>query len=400
MNVKKSLRKSYANFRGVSINRKLVVFESDDWGSVVLPNNSTREKLIGHGLPLDNNRYNVLDKLEEPADLESLFDVLSAHRDINGNYVSFSPAVLSANPDFEAIKENAFNDYTYETLDKTYSRLGRETKMRELWSQGIDSNIFYPQFHGREHLHPLRYLKAIKNLSYERIAFDYSAIPGHDLYSGKENIPYRAAFDYYTLEEKLYIESELSNSLDTFEKVWGFRARSFVASQAIRGEHINRFLKQGGVEFHQGGQRIIPHMDRRSNKRLEEKYWGKKDDEGLIHWRRNVTFEPSKSGTIDHVSEALAEIGNAFMFGKPAVINTHRINFIGGMSEENRKSSLKMLNELISKALSKWPDLEFVNSEQLGEILLGSLGNKKEISIPKPLGQEPKEFGSLRVNHD
>ena len=62
---------------------------------------------------------------------------------------------------------------------------------------------------------------------------------------------------------------------------------------------------------------------------------------------------------------ALAEIKMAFSNNKPAIISTHRLNFIGSLVEKNRNNGLKLLQELLLKVILKWPDIVFMSSDEL-----------------------------------
>jgi hypothetical protein len=54
---------------------------------------------------------------------------------------------------------------------------------------------------------------------------------------------------------------------------------------------------------------------------------------------------------------------------KPAIICTHRINYVGYIDSSNRDSNLKKLNDLLIAILKKWPETEFMNSVTLGELI-------------------------------
>jgi hypothetical protein len=66
----------------------------------------------------------------------------------------------------------------------------------------------------------------------------------------------------------------------------------------------------------------------------------------------------------------LREIEIAFRCGKPAVINSHRINFTSRISKEHRDLSLRSLDDLLSKIVKKYPKVEFLNSEQLAKVMM------------------------------
>ena len=87
---------------------------------------------------------------------------------------------------------------------------------------------------------------------------------------------------------------------------------------------------------------------------------------------RNVHFEPSSDRHKDWVSDTLRDIDLAFRLRKPAVISTHRVNFMGGLSTENRDRGLSSLKSLLSEMLKRWPDIEFLDAVELGDAMSAS----------------------------
>ena len=47
----------------------------------------------------------------------------------------------------------------------------------------------------------------------------------------------------------------------------------------------------------------------------------------------------------------------------------HRLNFMGSLVEQNRTDNLKLFEKLITKLLLKWPDIEFMTSTELGDLI-------------------------------
>jgi len=85
---------------------------------------------------------------------------------------------------------------------------------------------------------------------------------------------------------------------------------------------------------------------------------------------RNAIFEPALLDSADDpVRNCLKDISIAFRMKKPAVICTHRLNYVGFLDENNRDKNLKMLQELLDSILEKWPEVEFMNSVQLGLLI-------------------------------
>ena len=54
---------------------------------------------------------------------------------------------------------------------------------------------------------------------------------------------------------------------------------------------------------------------------------------------------------------------------KPATIITHRVNYIGFLETGNRNQNLNLLKILIQTILKKWPEVEFMTSPELGQII-------------------------------
>lgn len=84
---------------------------------------------------------------------------------------------------------------------------------------------------------------------------------------------------------------------------------------------------------------------------------------------RNCLFEPSEffDGNREIALErCLFQIGDAFAHGKPAVISTHRENYIGTIFPENSATNLRLLDRLLQTILRRWPDVKFITSDALG----------------------------------
>ena len=87
-----------------------------------------------------------------------------------------------------------------------------------------------------------------------------------------------------------------------------------------------------------------------------------------INITRNGHFEQVDPGH-DWVNECLVEIDSAFKFHKPCVISSHRVNYIGVINEKNADEGLRKLDELLKEIIKKWPDVEFLTSTELGDII-------------------------------
>jgi len=86
---------------------------------------------------------------------------------------------------------------------------------------------------------------------------------------------------------------------------------------------------------------------------------------GQVYSVRNVCFEPYEDVSRDWVGLALWEIHQAFLFRRPAVVTTHRINYVGGMDLEHRDRNLRLLDELLAHIRKTWPEVQFISSDEL-----------------------------------
>ena len=85
---------------------------------------------------------------------------------------------------------------------------------------------------------------------------------------------------------------------------------------------------------------------------------------------RNCFFEPTLvKNSSNIVNQTLKEIEIAFRWDKPAIISSHRVNYIGSLDIQNRVRNAIKLDELIGNILKKWPDVEFMTSVELGVLI-------------------------------
>ena len=361
--LKSKIRGNIFNSRGWKTNRKLLVIESDDWGSIRMPSKKVYHEFIKKGLGVENSLYNKFDSLASEEDLKALFDTLNSFQDIKGNPLVITANTVVANPDFNKIKKNNFEKYEYEPFTETLKKYPEHTNAFSLWQKGMDAKIFVPQFHAREHLNMALWMHALQSkddiLSF---TFDHNTN-----YSGKSDYSFMEAFDFERKEELESLKLILFDGLDLFEKIFGFRSKSFIAPCYIWHPELEATLKEGGVEYIQGmREQLIPTEGHFKYIKLKHNL-GDSNNLGQIYLTRNASFEPSSIEGMDWVNYCFNQIETAFAWNKPAIITSHRVNYIGYLDKNNRERSLKLLTALIEKVQKKWPVVEFLSSDQLGD---------------------------------
>ena len=357
------------NIPGWRTNRKLVVIESDDWGSIRMPSRKVYDTLVKEGIPLDYSTYNRYDSLASEEDLAALFEVLHSFKDINGNPVKITANTIVANPDFEKIENSGFKEYHFEKFTETLQRYPAHQNSFSLWKEGIAARIFKPQFHGREHIHVPRWMKSLQQEdSVARKIFKYGM---YDLSIGLERSEssFMEALQIDSEEDFGFQQKYISEGLELFEEIFGFQSKTFIAPCYVWHTKLNETLKDGGVQALQGSwYQLEPNVHDNSLKKIFH-YIGEKNKNNQLYFTRNVFFEPSEIKLEDWGKEVLHKMKIAFRVKKPAIIQAHRMNFIGFIDKSNRQRNLTLFSEVLRKIQQTWPEVEFISSDELSDIL-------------------------------
>jgi len=367
-----NLKRNLSNLPGWRTNRHIIVIESDDWGSIRMSSKENFESLKKGGLNVDKDHYNSNDALESNSDLELLMELLSKHKDAHGKNVVFTGVNVVANPNFNKIKENGFSKYEYELFTDTCKSYPKHDRVYDLWKEGIEQRLLVPEFHGREHLNVQRWMKALqKGCKATHLAFEYGVTGISSGINGEQIEGYQAAFDIDYLEDVNYQKEVLQTGLNYFEELYGYRATFFVPPNGPFNNSLETVVKNEGINYLSTGKIQLEPLGNNQFKK-HFRYLGKKNNDGLIYMTRNAFFEPNSwehSQSKDWVNDCLKEIEIAFRWRKPVTISSHRTNYIGWINPENRSNGLNKLNELLKRILKKWPDVEFMTSSELGNLM-------------------------------
>lgn len=374
--IKRQLSNHLVNVPGWTTARKIVVLESDDWGSIRMPSVAAYNNLLKAGIAVNKSPYCLYDNLCSVNDLEALFSILQKHKDSAGNAALLTANVVVANPDFDAIKASDYQVYSYETIDQTFSRFFPNEKPLEMWKEGIDRKLFLPQFHGREHINVALWLEKLqqKDVVFCK-AFDEKCWGiSNDIFSNSTK-SVQASFDYTRPEELDFMKDSIIDGLQIFRKLFGFSSESFIPNNYIWPVELNETLQQNNVRVMQGMKyQLLPKKFGETKRKKTRRYNGQLvgNHNPILQTVRNVQFEPSLLRPNDKeqaVSRCLQQIQTAFLWKKPAIISTHRINFCGTLSEENRSSNLKLFDLLIGEITQRWPEVEFMTTVELSRII-------------------------------
>jgi len=360
------------NAIGPKTKRKIVVFSVDDYGNVRLNSNAARTSLDQAGMKI-YSRFDLLDTLETTQDLRELYAVLSSVKDMNGRHAVFTTFALPCNIDFEKMADENYERFHYERLPETYKKLSIQQRNAyegawQMWQEGIAKGLMKPQFHGREHVNLTIFneklkrrdaalLTALKNRSFTSISDEEYPT----MYS-------TAAFDFWDPKENEQFIHTITDGLEQFEKVYGYRSNYFTPPVYNIHHSLYKTLKQNGVEYIDLGLVRKEHLGFGKYK-TEFNYTGKKANDGLMIVVRNVVFEPTEERGRDWVAFTMNQIETAFRWNKPAIISSHRVNFCGHIDPQNRLKGLTALKNLLQQIVKKWPDVEFMSADEAAAII-------------------------------
>jgi len=354
---------------GWKTDRRIIVFESDDWGSIRMPSSEVYKDLAAQGLNI-GDFYNRYDSLATASDLEALFDVLSSIKDQYGRNPAITANCLVANPDFEKIRKDDFKKYHFVLLPDTLKNSKGCENSFKLWKEGIEKGIFIPQFHGREHLNISLWMKALSDHHNEtRIAFDLGFWGQQTDYKFAKRKHFLAAYDHESEDQLLDIINIIRNGISIFEKLFGYKPKSFIAPNYIWNSGIERTFHEEGTSYIQTQRKqLIPIRERNEYKTIPH-FTGQINEFQQIYFMRNASFEPSSDFKTDWIAECLRGISRAFWWRKPAIISTHRVNYIGSIEPINRARNLKLFKQLLKEIIRIWPGVEFLTSDILGDLI-------------------------------
>jgi hypothetical protein len=368
MGVLALLKQYLVNSIGWRSKAKIIVFESDDWGMIRTNSREAYRGLINKNYPLTDCVYSTNDALERKKDVEGLVEVLNSHSVAYGQQPIFTLNNVVANPDFDKIRANNFQEYFREPFTETFLKYPQTEGIMSTYTEAFENKWIKPQYHATEHLNVNRWMKALNNGNTAvRDAFEFEMC---GVYSGQPSNCRREfldAFGAHHSEEYVDVASIITTGLDLFKSIWGFASHSFIAPCYIWPASIEAQLADLGIKYLQGTRVQIVPTDNQQGYTKKYHYLGQKSGYGQSYLVRNAFFEPTSDPNKDWVDSCLADIKMAFKFNKPAIISSHRINYIGRLRESNRDTGLRLLHLLLNEIHKHWPEVEYLTSDELGD---------------------------------
>jgi hypothetical protein len=308
----------------------VLVLESDDWGAGPLS--------------------------QAPA-LGAIADVLSRHRDAAGRAPVLNLALVLAVPDGPAIR-----------ADGAYHRVGldapRFAPVVDALNDGCRRGVFALQLHGLEHYWPAAlstsadagvaaWLRQDGPAATERLPshlqtrwVDASRLPSKPL--PEEDVRDAAAQEVHAYAR---IIGQPARVVVPPTFVWTRMTERAWAAEGVRCVVTPgwRYTCRGADGLPGGDEGPIVNGDRIGD---------------LVYLARTDYFEPARGRDAQH---ALLVLERAFAEGRVCILENHRDNFIG--DPDVARSSIGELERLCAEAVTRYPELRFLSTFELGRIL-------------------------------
>lgn len=363
VSVNKKIYTNLINVLGKRVKAKYLVFQSDDWGSERMPSRAVFDTLSKQNwINVNGCPYTKYDTLEHFVDLERLGNILKKYKDKNNRHPIFTLNYNVSNPDFDAIKSNDFKEYYHISSNQSYQNNNRGNVL-DLVFRGIENQIFEVQYHGKQHYHIGEYMNLLcKNGSTLSKVFNYNMYALSFVNAKDIETPYLATYYPFPNYDRV---SDFNEGIDVFVKIFNKAPSSFIAPVYIWNDEIEQAAIDKGAKIIQG---LFFRNDFENDLKGKKNYRFSSDRSFGLNTIRNCFFEPSTLENYDWISNCLYEIEASFRFNKPAIISSHRLNYMSGIFQENAENGLKMLDSLLKEIMKRWPDINFITTDELSKI--------------------------------
>ena len=309
------------------------------------------------------------DCLESQKDLDDLCAVLASIQGSDGNCAVVTANFAMANADFDKIRST--HQYHREQLVDTYQRYYGSNTILDAIKRYNEQKLFVPQLHCLEHLNVNRWMKDLKAQKADTLlALENNMYGVSASFTNENPYGYMDAFDYVEEQEREDIANNIARAAQWFEEIFGSKSESFTASCLVWDDHLEQALAKNGI-FHlqSGAKQYLPtYYSKKSGKYVSVSHrMAQHKNNGIFYTIRNCVFEPSLTEDMAWSHElCLQQIRRAFSKGVPAVISSHRLNYVGGIDENNKNRNLEGLRQLLREIVEQFPDVVFMSSDALG----------------------------------
>jgi hypothetical protein len=311
----------------------VVIVESDDWGP---------------------------GPAEQAERLAALCETLSRYQDATGRHPVMTIGLVLAIPDAAAIRQGNCAHYQRRTLADP-----RETGLLTTLRDGVRHGVLALQLHGLEHLWPPAFMDLASREGEVRqwlaqsddAATETLPPPVQSRWIDGSMLPSRSL-------AAPAIQSAAREEVATFAQLFGEPPVVAVPPTFIWNSEVERAWATAGVRFVvTSGRRYTGRNSQGQPAGMDRQMLnGEIGDGGVCYLVRDIYFEPN----FGHQAESvLAAIRERTQLGRPALLETHRFNFLGAAAVF--ESSRRELERLLAGLLREFPTVRFMSTEALGE---------------------------------
>ena len=362
----RKLRDRQAKTSSFTFSRPLVVLQSDGWGRVGVRDKQGYETLRSKGLRLGERPYDLY-SLETVADVRSLFDLLTKHRDSTNRPPCLVMNFCLANLDFRKMRQRGFGEIFLQPLSKGLPGDWSRPGLIESYRAGIQQGVFFPALQGLTQFCAIAAAQALlengeraqllRLLWEEETPCIYWRMPwiGHEYWHPEKPHP-----GFIPAESQLTL---VRQSYEFFLALFGTAPTSACAPGYRSNRDTHEAWSRYGIRVAQNGMASglrAPSLDAA----------------GMVHLHRVIDLEPSQKEM--EVEKYLEVARVCFASGLPFIVSIQSINFHSSI-KDFRTPGLAALDALLTALESKYPELLYVNDNDVYSIVKkGAFRNRNE----------------------
>jgi hypothetical protein len=222
-----------------------------------------------------------------------------------------------------------------------------------------------PQFHGREHLNIEVLERKLRACEKELLVnLENCSLAALSQEPSMPGVGFTHAFGVWDRSEVGRHRDIIVDGLRLFQQTFGFASTTFTPPAQKIHPDLYPLLDSLGIQGIFKPRWCSRRIDRHDHV-TEVNLFERKKRYRHLSLVRNVVFEPTDTNSKCSVQIAIDQVAAAFHWRRPAVISSHRVNFCGHISEENRVCGLRALKSLLKEIVRRWPDVQFISADQL-----------------------------------
>ncbi|MGD0477866.1 MAG: hypothetical protein ABSB29_06845 [Nitrososphaerales archaeon] len=356
-----------------------VVFESDDWGLCGEgKDRSTHERLasLGYDMYSKAQRRSYTNTLETEEDLDRLYRTLMSFRDSIGRNPVFTANFVMTNPSFSQISASGFTRYHSVPITLGFpGTWALRNSVVQAWHRGIKNKLIVPEYHGFSHFNYPRWLEGLRKGDKKLLDFFKE-----EMFTTSEQNPTVSEYgvasvsgvEYDSFEQQY---SSITKGMRIFKSVFSSYPKSTIPPNDILNSLSLLAFARAGIGLVQSERRKItsilglnqpdPRTPIDALRRVLLQLTV------ITRMYRNVRLEIGEQ----EETSALELSSRVFALGSPAIVGTHRQNYVGGVDSKAVDQGVKRLEDFLA-GLCEDPNLFFLTSSEASQ--LSSKGHSVE----------------------